>query len=159
MDAERREILKAGGAASALALAIAAGFLRPRAALAQSSWNKAAFESKSFAEAARALGATGVVESAQVRFVSPTPDISENGAMVPVTVTSGLPRTQSISILVARNPNALAASFDIAEGTEAFVSTRLKMAETSDVYALVKADGKYYFAKKEIAVTIGGCGS
>jgi sulfur-oxidizing protein SoxY len=158
MQAKRRDALKAGSAATVYALAVAAGLIRPGEARAQAAWNKAAFEAKSFAEASKALGAASVAESAEVRFANPTPDIAENGAVVPITVASNLPRTQSISILVAKNPNTLAASFDIGEGAEQFISTRVKMGETSDVYALVKADGRFFYAKKEIKVTIGGCG-
>ena len=158
MDLTRRVALKAGSGATVYALAVAAGLIRPADALAQSSWNKGAFESKSLAEATKALGVPAMAESAEVRFTNPTPDIAENGAVVPVTVTSGLPKTQSIAILIPRNPNTLIASFDVLDGMDPFVSTRVKMAETSDVYALVKADGRYYYAKKEIKVTIGGCG-
>ncbi|HQZ04148.1 MAG TPA: thiosulfate oxidation carrier protein SoxY [Thauera sp.] len=38
------------------------------------------------------------------------------------------------------------------------MQTRVKMGQTSDVYAVVKADGKFYMSKKEIKVTLGGCG-
>jgi sulfur-oxidizing protein SoxY len=158
MDATRRAALKTGGGAAVYALAVAAGLIRPGEAQAQSAWNKAAFESKSLAEATKALDAASFVESAAVRFANPTPDIAENGAVVPVTIASDLPGTQSIAIIVARNPNVLAASFDIPQGTDPFVSTRVKMGETSDIYALVKSGGRYFYAKKEIKVTIGGCG-
>ena len=158
MDNTRREVLKAGGGMTVMTLAIAAGLIRPEEALAQSSWNKAAFETKSFADTVKALGGPNAAENPGVRFASPTPDIAENGALVPVTVTSSLPKTESIAILVEKNPNTLAANFTVPAGTEAFVSTRVKMGQTSDVYALVKADGRYYYAKKEIKVTIGGCG-
>ena len=77
---------------------------------------------------------------------------------MPVAVTSTLPNTEQIAILVDKNPNALAASFNIPAGTEAFVSTRVKMGQTSNVHAVVKAGGKWYFATKEIKVTLGGCG-
>ena len=87
-----------------------------------------------------------------------TPDIAENGAVVPVGITSNIPKTRSIAILVEKNPNMLAAVFDIPAGTEPSLSTRVKMGQTSNVYALVKADGKYYVASKEIKVTLGGCG-
>ena len=93
-----------------------------------------------------------------MRFTSPTPDIAENGALVPITVTSSLPKTESIAILVEKNPNSLAANFNVLAGMDPFISTRVKMGQTSDIYALVKADGRYYYAKKEIKVTIGGCG-
>ncbi len=152
----RRDALKTGGGAAVYALAVAAGLVEP--ARAQTGWNQAAFSSKTVEEATRSLGAANFAESAQVRFGNPTPDIAENGAVVPVTVASELPGTESIALLVSKNPNVLAAQFDLPAGTDAFVSTRIKMNETSDVYALVKADGRYYYAKKQIKVTIGGCG-
>lgn len=159
MSPKRREVLKTGAGATAYLLAVAAGLIRPTELLAQAAtWNKAAFEGKSFAEAVKALGGASPVESSQVRFVNPTPDIAENGAVVPISVASSLPKTESIAILIAKNPNTLAANFRVADGTEPFVSTRVKMGETSEVFALVRADGKYYFAKKEVKVTIGGCG-
>ena len=159
MNANRREVLKAGGGATVMALAVAAGLLRPEDVFAQAaSWNKAAFDTKTFADAVKALGGAPATENKGVQFTNPTPDIAENGAVVPITVTSSLPKTESIAILVEKNPNILTANFAIPAGTDPFVSTRVKMGQTSDVYALVKADGKYYYAKKEIKVTIGGCG-
>ena len=77
---------------------------------------------------------------------------------MPVTVQTTLPKAEAIAILVEKNPNMLAASFDLPAGTEPLVGTRVKMGQTSNVYALVKADGKYYTAVKEIKVTLGGCG-
>ena len=154
MDGRRRDILKTGGGLVVLA---AAGLVRPRVANAQQ-WNQAAFTTKNLNDAIKAMGGANATESKEIRFINPTPDIAENGAVVPITITSDIPRTQSIAILVEKNPNILTASFDIPEGTEAFVSTRLKMGETSNVVALVKADGRFYFAKKEVKVTLGGCG-
>ena len=78
--------------------------------------------------------------------------------MVPIGVTSNVPKTESIAILIEKNPNMLAAVFDIPPGTDSSLSTRVKMAQTSNIFALVKADGKYYVASKEIKVTLGGCG-
>ena len=150
---DRREVLKAGG--GVLALALAAGILEPEDALA-ADWNKAAFGTKSVADTVKALGGGGSTESAAIKLTSP--DIAENGAVVPVSVESRLPKTQMIAILVEKNPNTLSADFEIPEGTDPFVTTRVKMAETSNIYALVKADGKYYHAAKETKVTIGGCG-
>jgi sulfur-oxidizing protein SoxY len=159
MDTRRRDALKAGSGAAVYALAVAAGWIKPDAAHAQAAaWNKGAFEGKTVPEVTKALGAATMTESPEVRFANPTPDIAENGAVVPITVSSGLPKTQSIAILVAKNPLVLIASFDLGEGMDPFVSTRVKMGETSDVYALVKADGRYFYTKKEIKVTIGGCG-
>ena len=155
MDQTRRKVLKAGGGASLYALLAAAGMLLPDAALA-ADWNQKAFEAKNLKDALATLGAGSPANSNDI--VITAPEIAENGAVVPVAAMSKLPGTESIAFLIAKNPTALAASFDIPAGTEPGVSTRIKMAETSDVYVLVKAQGKYYVAKKEIKVTIGGCG-
>jgi sulfur-oxidizing protein SoxY len=134
---------------------VAVGLIRPEAAFAQD-W-KSAFETKSMPDTIKALGGTTPAESKDIVFFS-TPDIAENGAVVPVGITSNVPKTESIAILIEKNPNMLAAVFDVPAGTEPSLSTRIKMAQTSNVYALVKADGKYYVASKEIKVTLGGCG-
>ncbi len=155
MDSKRRDVLKAGGGAGVLALAAAAGLVKPGEALAQE-WNKAAFSTKSVADTVKALGGTGTTESGEVQITAP--DIAENGAVVPISVESRLVRTQAIAIMIEKNPNTLSANFEIPEGTDPFVTTRVKMGETSNVYALVKADGRYFHAVKEIKVTIGGCG-
>jgi sulfur-oxidizing protein SoxY len=155
MNAGRRNILKGTGGATVLALAMAAGLFKPGRARAD--WNKAAFDTKSFADAVKALGGSTPVESKDVQFVN-SPDIAENGAVVPFTITSKLPKTESIAILIEKNPNIVAANFTIPEGTEPWVNTRVKMGQTSNVIALVKADGKYYYATKEVKVTLGGCG-
>lgn len=152
MDARRREVLKTGGGVLALA---AAGIIRPGEALAQE-WNKAAFETKSVAETVKALGGGGSTLSNAIEIAAP--DIAENGAVVPIAVESKLPQTRAIAILIEKNPSTLSAEFEIPPGTDPFVSTRVKIAETSNIYALVVADGKYFHAVKEIKVTIGGCG-
>lgn len=155
MNTGRREVLKSGGGLSLLALLGAAGWLTPEAAHAD--WNKAAFEAKTMDETMKAFGGSAPAQSKDIAFVS-TPDIAENGAVVPIGVTSNLPKTERIAILVEKNPNMLAASFDLPAGTEPTVTTRVKMGQSSNVYALVKADGKYYVAQKEVKVTLGGCG-
>ena len=158
MDARRRDVLKTGGGVSLLALVAAAGWLRPGDANAQAAaWNKAAFETHSLDETMKALGGGAPAQSKDIAFVS-TPDIAENGAVVPIGVTSSIPKTESIAILSEKNPNMLAAVFDVPVGTEPAITTRVKMGQSSNVYALVKADGKYYVASKEIKVTLGGCG-
>lgn len=154
MDSARRTILKETGSATVLALAMAAGLFRPGRAWAD--WNKAAFETKTLADAVRAMGGSPPAESKDI--VLQSPDIAENGAVVPFTVSSKLARTESIAILVEKNPNIVAANFTIPEGTEPWVNTRVKMGQTSNVIALVKADGKYYYTSKEVKVTLGGCG-
>jgi sulfur-oxidizing protein SoxY len=155
MDVTRRKALKAGGGAGLLALLAAAGALRPGASHA-ADWNKQAFEQKSLAEALRALGAQAPSNSDAILIKAP--EIAENGAVVPIAIESKLPGTQSITLLIENNPQPLAASFGIPEGTEASVTTRVKMGQSSDVYALVQAGGRYYVAKKEIKITLGGCG-
>jgi sulfur-oxidizing protein SoxY len=155
MNLTRRSVLKAGGSASLFAVLAAAGMLRPDASLA-ADWNQKAFDAKNLKDAFEALGAGVRIDSADI--VMTAPEIAENGAVVPIGVSSKLPGTESIAILIAKNPNPLAAGFDIPAGTEPGVMTRVKLAETSDVHVLVKAQGKYYVTKKEIKVTIGGCG-
>ncbi len=154
MDNGRRQALRKGGGAGLTALLIAAGFLRPGDVLA--AWNQAAFGATTVADVLKGLGGTASTVSKDVMMTAP--DIAENGAVVPVQVTSMLPKTESIAILIEKNPNTLAAVFDIPAGTEPWVSTRVKMAQTSNVVALVKADGKFYAVTREIKVTLGGCG-
>jgi sulfur-oxidizing protein SoxY len=155
MNTGRREALKTGGSLSLLTLVAAAGWLKPETAAAD--WNKAAFETKTLEDTVKAFGGAGSTASKDITFFS-TPDIAENGAVVPIGVTSNIPKTERIAILVEKNPNMLAASFDIPAGTEPSITTRVKMGQSSNVLALVKADGKYYVAQKEIKVTLGGCG-
>ena len=155
MNKPRRSFLKLSGGAGALAMAAAAGVLKVSPALA-AEWNQNAFTAKAVDEALKSLGATNLIESKDI--VITAPEIAENGAVVPVAVASKIPNTQSISIIAEKNPFPLAASFNVANGGEGYVSTRLKMGETSNVRAVVKADGKYYTAVKEVKVTIGGCG-
>jgi sulfur-oxidizing protein SoxY len=157
MDTKRRDMLKTGGGITLLALISAAGWLKPGDAIA-ADWNKAAFDTKTMDETMKALGASGApAQSGSITFVG-TPDIAENGAVVPIGITSSVPKTEAIAILVEKNPNMLAANFEIPPGTEPSITTRVKMGQSSNVYALVKADGKYHVASKEIKVTLGGCG-
>ena len=149
MNPLRRTILKCG----AIVAAAACQLLKPNPGWA---WNKAAFESMALADALKSIGATSLSESRDITITAP--DIAENGAVVPVAVTSKIANTQSIAILAEKNPFPLAASFDMSGGSEPYVSVRLKMGQTSNVYAIVKADGKFYSAHKEVKVTIGGCG-
>ena len=147
----RRILLRYGGALSALT---AAGALKATHALA--AWNKNGFESKAVTEVMKSLGATGAADSAQI--VITAPDIAENGAVVPIEVTSRIPNTQSISIIAEKNPFPLAATAEFANGAEPWAYVRIKMGQTSNVRAVVKADGKYFTAMKEVKITIGGCG-
>lgn len=154
MSETRRDFMKLTGAFGLLA---AAGLLTTEEAFAQQqAWNKAAFETKNLSDAVKALGGSAPVESKDIAITAP--DIAENGAVVPVGVTSKIPKTQAVYVLVEKNPNVLAAGFNIPAGTEPNITTRIKMGQTSNVYAVVKADGKFYVASKEVKVTLGGCG-
>jgi sulfur-oxidizing protein SoxY len=158
MDRQRRTILKTGGGATLLSLLGGAGLVSSGPARAQAqAWNKAAFDTHSLAETMKALGGGDAAPSKDVTFFQ-TPDIAENGAVVPVGVSSAIPRTESIAILIEKNPNMVAAIFEIPAGTDPSISTRVKMGQSSNIVALVKADGKYYVASKEVKVTLGGCG-
>ena len=153
---ERREFLAGSSGATALALAAASG-LTPAYAQNAPGWNKAAFDSKSLADVAKALGATSApVESKELLLQAP--EIAENGNVVRVAAQSNLPNTAQIALVVEKNPNALAAIFDIPAGTDANVSTNIKMGQSSNVYALAKVGDKFFYAVKEVKVTLGGCG-
>jgi sulfur-oxidizing protein SoxY len=155
MNEQRRLVLKAGGSLGVLALAYAAGLIKPGAAFA-ADWNQTAFAGKSLEDVLAAFGGSAPTESKDIEITAP--DIAENGAVVPVTIESKIAKTQAIALLVEKNPNVLSAQFELPEGTDPYVMTRVKMGQTSPVIALVKADGKYFFARREIKVTLGGCG-
>ena len=153
---ERRDFLSTGSGAAALALAATAG-ITPAQAQNAPGWNKAAFETKSLADAAKAMGATSApVESKDL--VLQAPEIAENGNVVRVGAQSNIAGTSQIALVVEKNPSALAAMFAIPDGTDANVSTNIKMGQSSNVYALAKAGDKFYYAVKEVKVTLGGCG-
>lgn len=152
---KRRTFLKSSAAASAMGIAVSAGLITPRSVFA--AWPKAAFEATAVDAALKdAVGGSSTTTSGDIKVKAP--DIAENGAVVPITATSNISGTESISILVPENNTPLAASFNMSDRTEGFVSTRIKMSKTSDVVVVVKAGGKLYSAKKEVKVTIGGCG-
>ncbi len=157
MTMDRRNFLESGGVMSVGAVLAAIGLLDSKAAWAQApGWNKAAFETKTLADTIKALGGTATSNSNDI--VMNTPDIAENGAVVPVGVTSKIPGTTQIYVLVEKNPNMLAAGFTVPAGTEPNVQTRIKMAQTSNVLAVVKANNQFFVATKEVKVTLGGCG-
>lgn len=149
---QRRDFLRIS---TVFGLAFAAGLLKPSDVFA-AEWNNKAFEAKNLQDAFAALGAGSPAVSADISISAA--DIAENGAVVPVTVSSKAANTEYIAILIEKNPNAMSAGFGIPEGTEPTVTTRVKVGETSNVHALVKADGKWLVASKEIKVTLGGCG-
>ena len=120
-------------------------------------FNKNAFEAKSVADALKALGAGAPVESKDVTVTGP--DIAENGSVVPVGVATTLSGVKSMLIMVEKNPATLTAMFNVTDSVESAFQARVKMGQSSDVYAIaVMNDGKVLFAKKEVKVTLGGCG-
>ena len=138
----------------ALAAALAIGLARPLAALA--AWNQDAFGAKTPADALKNLGVPNAATSGELHIEAP--QIAENGAVVPIEVSSNIPGTTSLIVLIEKNPFPLTARFDFKDGAAPFVKLNVKMGETSDVRVIAEAGGKHYAASKEIKVTIGGCG-
>jgi sulfur-oxidizing protein SoxY len=155
VSGSRRDFIKSAGGVGLLGALLAAGMLRPEDVRA-AQWNSAAFDGKKLDEVIRALGGAGTQESAEITLIAP--EIAENGAVVPIQIVSNLPATQAIAIAIEKNPRLLAAYFEIPEGTLADIQARVKMAETCNLYALVKAGGSFYYASKEIKIIAGGCG-
>ena len=148
----RRETI---GRSAAVAGMLAAGGLLPQNALA---WNQNAFAGKTVQEAIKALGPAGApAESKDVTLTAP--DIAENGAVVPLGVSTAMAGVKQLLILVEKNPSPLVAVFNTHEALESNFLTRAKMGQSSDVYAVsITNDGKVLFSKKEVKVTLGGCG-
>ena len=154
--ATRRLILKGAGAIALVGLGNLPFGIAPALAAANDKYPEDAFKQKSDADAIKALYGKTAEPSDKVKLDAP--EIAENGAVVPISVSSTLADVTSISILVAENPNALAASYKIPAGTLPSVANRLKMAKTTNVIAIVEAGGKLYSTSKEVKVTVGGCG-
>jgi sulfur-oxidizing protein SoxY len=150
----RRIFLKGTLAGSAMAAAVGAGLVTPSTVLARSA---KAFEAESVNGALDNLFGDTAMEAADNINIK-APDIAENGAVVPITVDTDMDGVESIAIISEKNPTPLTSNFKLASNTHGFVSTRIKMGETSDVIALVRANGTSYTARKEVKVTIGGCG-
>ena len=145
MAITRRTMVQALGALAALG---------PLRALAE--WNKGAFEAKTAADGMKALGVAGAQESADI--VIRAPDIAENGAVVPIDITSNIAGTTAISVFIEKNPFPYTGTFDFSQGAVPFVHLRAKIGESTPVRVVAAAGGKYYTAAKEVKVTIGGCG-
>ena len=136
------------GAAAVLPFKALANMVRP----------EAAFEATALDDVFAALGQTPEVHDA-IQFS--TPDLAENGAVVPIRIevdVDALPNVSKVSVLVEMNPNPMAAVFDIAPGTEVYLETRVKVAQTCNLYAVAEADGKLFMQVRETKVTLGGCG-
>jgi sulfur-oxidizing protein SoxY len=147
----RRETLKQSMVVAGLLAS--AGFPQ----FAHAAFNKVGFDAKSVQDAVKAYGGGNITESKDVTITGP--DIAENGAVVPLGASTTLPGVKHMLVLVEKNPSALVAMFHVSDAVEANFSTRAKMGQSSDVYAVaIMADGKALFAKKEVKVTLGGCG-
>ena len=133
---------------------LALGLLMPLRGLA--AWNKEAFQSRTAADALKGLGVGASTETKDI--VIDAPQIAENGAVVPIEISSHLANTRSISVVVEKNPFPLAAKFDFGEGAMPYVKVNVKMGESSFVRVVAEAGGRFYTASKEVKVTIGGCG-
>ena len=152
MNTSRRDLLS--HSAAVLGLLATAGLLPSQA---RAAWSQTAFDAKSLADAAKALGGGAPAESRDVTITGP--DIAENGAVVPVGCSTALTGVRRMAIMVEKNPNALAAVFDVSDAVDANFSTRVKMGQSSNVYAVaIMSDGRVLYGVKEIKVTLGGCG-
>jgi len=152
---KRRVFLKGSLAAGTVGVAVGAGLLAPQAVMA--AWPKNAFAAKSIEDAlGAAMGGKQTSHSDDVKIKAP--DIAENGAVVPVSIKASIDGVESVALLSAGNESPLAASFLLGAGGIADVSTRIKMAKTGDIVAVVKAGGKLFANRKSVKVTIGGCG-
>lgn len=154
MMTKRRMFLRGSLAAGTVGVAVGAGLLTPGSVLA--AWPKEAMAAKTIDDALKGIDMGGFTQSDDVKIKAP--DIAENGAVVPVTVSTTLSGVTNIALVVAKNGTPLSSSYDMGKGAHAYVSTRIKMGKTSDVMAIVKAGGKVLANKKEVKVTIGGCG-
>ena len=135
-------------------LALGAGCVFPLRALA--GWTREAFDAKKASEALKHMGVIDLIESRAIQLKAP--EVAENSAQVPLEITSSIPGTKSISVLVELNPNPLVGVFEFSNGALPFVSLRVKMNDSSIIRAVVLAEGRYYTAAKEVKVTVGGCG-
>ena len=153
MQQTRRSVIKASGAA-ALLVTFGGALLKPGRALA--AWNKSAFEAKSAVDAMRVLGMTNAEESKAIEIRAP--EIAENGAVVPIDITSNIPGTTSVSVFIEKNPFPYTGTFDFSQGSLPYVHVRVKIGESSPVRVVATAGGKHYTTAKEVKVTIGGCG-
>ena len=151
----RRQLLSRSAQVAGMLAAL--GLLPGLAPAQAAGYNAAAFDAKTMAEAMKALGAGAPVESKDVTITAP--DIAENGAVVPVGAATALPGVKRLLLLVEKNPAVLSAAFEVSEAVDANFSTRVKMGQSSNVYAIaVMADGRLLYAAKEVKVTLGGCG-
>ncbi|MHB8679190.1 MAG: thiosulfate oxidation carrier protein SoxY [Rudaea sp.] len=160
MKFSRRRFLQLSGGGSALALLAGVGLMPRLAAAAPSPLaagdKRKQFEAQTLDEVVKALGGTQAQPSGDIDLRAP--EIAENGAVVPIEIESKLPGTKLIAIVSEKNPHALSAAFHFPDGTLPYISTRVKVAETSKVTALVQTDKGFFYTDRLVKVTLGGCG-
>ena len=152
---QRRDFLQAFGSATVLAPLVVTGLLSPGPALAVS-FNRAAFDAKTAADALRLIGAAGAEASRDILLKAP--EVAENGTAVPIEVVSSIPGTTRLSVLIDKNPLPLALQFNFAPEAAARFQAKLRMAESSRLRVVATAGGKHYTVFREVKVTVGGCG-
>lgn len=152
---KRRTLLKSSLGVGAIGIAAGAGLLSPSSVFA--AWPEAAFKAKSMGDALKGLLGSDALTNSDAISIN-APPIAENGAEVGITISSTMPNVETMAILVEKNGAPLAASFGLQAHTQAFIRTRIKIGSTSNVHAVVKSGGKLFVAKREVKVTIGGCG-
>ena len=151
---KRRTFLKGTVTGGMLGVAASAGLLAPKMVLA--AWPQSAFDAHKIDDALKGLySSSSHSKSGDIKIKAP--DIAENGAVVPITISTGM-KASSIAVLIKENPSPLACSYELGGNTTGFVSCRVKMGKTSDLIAVVKSGGKLHSATRKIKVTIGGCG-
>jgi sulfur-oxidizing protein SoxY len=155
MNEGRRVILRSASATGAFVAALAAGLLKPERVLA-ATWDKSAFRQKDVADALKSINAESAVASKEVML--DVPEIAENGAVVPVEISSHVPGTTSIAVVIDKNPFPLTSRFSFMEGALPYVKLNVKMGQSSNIRVIAEAGGKHYVAMREVKVTIGGCG-
>lgn len=148
MQRNRRKIITFLGAMAGM-------FMAPLNLLA-AQWNAKAFDETRFPDSLQSVGALELIETDQIQLK--TPEIAENGAIVPIQVISEIPNTEKVFVFAEKNPQPLVASFNFVQNVEPFFATRIKMGESAKVHVVVRADGKHYIVSRDVKVTIGGCG-
>ncbi|MDD2758820.1 MAG: thiosulfate oxidation carrier protein SoxY [Methylomonas sp.] len=87
------------------------------------------------------------------------PDSAENGAVVPITISSDLDDIRKIYIWVEKNPTPLAAEFELNRSAICYLTARIKMAESCHVIVLAQQGQRLLRAQSWVNVMVGGCGA
>jgi sulfur-oxidizing protein SoxY len=152
----RRSLLRAGLATGSLAVAAKAGLLWPVTVLA-SDWPADGFFAASVEDAMAILFEGAPIEpSDHVQLHAKA--IAENGASVPIAIRTDLPGPLLLTLFSVSNPTPAVGRFELAPQLGGQLDTRVKMADSGDLIAVVTADGRHFSARRHIQVAAGGCG-